>query len=70
LREIEANRRVHEELQASDSGVAPRRSRNSHWVQGLKPLATIVPSLRDFYAMGENGQTPGVAERRTNGRES
>jgi hypothetical protein len=50
LREIEANRRVHEELQAIDSGVAPRRTRNSNWVQGLKPLATIVPSLRDFCA--------------------
>jgi hypothetical protein len=34
-------------LRANDSGVAPRRTRNPHRVQGLKPLATIVPSLRD-----------------------
>jgi hypothetical protein len=47
------------ELQVNDSGVAPRRARNSNRVQGLKPLATIVPSLRDFCAMGDNGQTPG-----------
>jgi hypothetical protein len=37
--------------------------RNSHRVQGLRPLANIVPSLRDFCAMGENGQNPGHAWR-------
>jgi hypothetical protein len=35
-------------FQVKDSGVAPRRTRNSHRIQGLKPLATLVPSLRDF----------------------
>ena len=30
------------------SGVAPRRNRNAHEYQGLKPLATVRLSLRDF----------------------
>jgi hypothetical protein len=47
LREIEANRRVHEELQAIDSGVAPRRTRNSHQIQGLKPLASALGAQTD-----------------------
>ncbi len=46
-REASVNRGVREELEVTDSGVAPRRTGNSHLTQGLKTLATIVPSLRD-----------------------
>jgi hypothetical protein len=50
-------------LEGADSGVAPRRTGDSHSIQGLKPLATIVQSLRDFSAIGENGQTPDSSQR-------
>ena len=51
-------------LEGADSGVAPRRTGYSHWIQGLKPLATIVWSLRDCCAIGEKGQTPAATAER------
>ncbi len=45
-------------------GVAERRLDNASMVQGLKPLATIILSLRDFRPIREIAQTPAAASER------